>query len=295
MTRPFTLRLFLLAVAFSLLDVAGHVLGPKLRYPDPSPLLAHPALMKGVAFALLVAAFSTAVFTYVRLEPGLPGDHGAQRGLRFGLAWAGFWLVGGLEMPLLSGGSVTQELLTALIDGSALLGLLLVTGAQAGRIGPGRPARPPVNLVQLALVVAAAALGRVTANLVSPVPFTGAAALDALATVAWSLSVGGVYLALRPALGEGGPWRRGGRAALAFGVNLLLGMAFVPVFTRVDPVPFLGRIALVLAFSAAGFLAAEGSALLRRPSSAAASDPSPRDGRVRALKDGGESAPQASP
>lgn len=257
--RPFTLRLVLFAVAFAVLDVGGHVLGPVLTYPNPSPLLAYPTLMKGVAFALLVVAFSAAAFTYLWFEAGLPGDHGAWRGLRFGLAWAGFWLVGGLEMPLLSGGNAAQEILTAVIDASALLAFLVVTGAHAGRIAPARLARPnPLNLTQPVLVVAAAALGRVIANLVSPAAFAGAAPfLDALATVAWSLAVGGVYLALRPALGEGGPWRRGARATLAFGVSLLLNVAFLPVFTRVDLLSFLARVGLTLAFSAAGFIAAE--------------------------------------
>lgn len=263
MPRSFTFRTFLLAVAFAILDVAGHVLlGPPLHYPNPSPLLAYPTLMKVVALALLVAAFSTAAFTYLRFEPGLPGDHGARRGLRFGLAWAGFWLVGGLEMPLLSGGSLAQELATAFIDVAALLGLLVTTGALAGRPPPTRRVglRAP-TLLQAGLVVAAAGLGRVIVNLVIPTPDLGAAPfLDPLATAAWSLSVGGVYLALRPALGEGGPWRRAGRAALGFGVSQLLGFAFLPVFTRVEPGSLVGRLAILLAFTAAGFAAAERSA-----------------------------------
>ncbi len=265
MARPFTLRHLLLALAFAVLDVVGHVLGPRLRYPDPSPLLAHPALMKAVALSLLVIAFSVAVLTFLRLEPGLPGRHGAGRGLRFGLAWVGFWLVGGLEMPLLSGGNFSQELYTAAVDCTALLGLLVVVGAMGGRRDlAGRPPAAAPGLAPVVLVIAAAGLGRVLANALDPLP--GVAlypAMNGAAALAWPASVGGVYLALRPALGEGPPWRRAGRAALAFGASAVLGLAFVPIFTRVSAPGYVARVLVLVAAAALGFLGAEVRARLR--------------------------------
>lgn len=256
MRRPFSLGLFLLVVAIAALDVVGHVVGPVLRYSNPSPLLAYPTPMKVVAFALLVLAFSAAVVTYLHLEPALPGRHGAWRGLRIGLAFVGFWLVGGLEMPLLNGGHFWQEIYTALVDSAALLCVLVTAGATAGARPAERPAR--VGALPVLLVVLAAGLGRAAANLLDPLP--GAEAfpvMDVVATVTWALSAGGVYLAIRPALGKGGPWRRAGLAALVFGGNVFLGFCFIPVFVRIDISLALLRWAVVVAFSAVGFAGAE--------------------------------------
>jgi hypothetical protein len=258
MDRPFRLRHLLLVLAFAVLDVIGHVVGPKLRYPDPSPVLAHPTLMKAVAGSLLVLAFSVAVFTFHRLEPRLPGRRGAGRGLRFGLAWAAIYLAGGPQMALLSGGSLSQELYTALVDASALLALLVVAGALADR----RPPAPAEGRVRRAgpagVVMAFAVAGLVLAEVLTPSPFAaGHGWIMALAAVMWAVALVGVYLAVRPALGAGGPMRRGGRAALALGASLIPAFAFVPVFTRVDPTAFLAHTAILVVSAAGGLLAAE--------------------------------------
>ena len=259
MPRPFTVRTFLIVLAFVLVDLAGHVVGPALRYPDPSPLLAHPSLMKAVAFALLVLAFSLAALTLLRLEPGLPEVRGARRGLRFGLAMSASWLVGGLEMPLLTGCAFGQELYTAAVDSAALLMLLVTVGATGGRRAASRPAGGRGAVAwPFALVVVANGLGRGAALLLQRIPGTAERPVALAATsAAWCLCMGALYLALRPGLGEGGPWRRAGRATLAFGASYLAFCAFLPVFARIQPAEFLARIAAEVGCFAAGVVASE--------------------------------------
>lgn len=277
MARPFTFRHLLLAGAFVLIDLVGHFLGPRLQYPRPSPLQAHPALMVGTAASLLLLAFSIAVFTFLKLEPELPG-RGPARGLRFGAAWAGIYLAGALQMPLLGGGSLAQEVYTALVDAGALLACLIVVGALGGRAGAAPTARPRLSAAPVALVVAFGIAGQGIADALHPAPFAAAhpGAIAAAATAAWALAIGGVYAALRSALGAVGPMRRAGRASLALVASLVPAFAFVPVFTRIDPAAFLGRVAIVLAAAVAAFLAAElGSARSAFPSAGAQAVPSP--------------------
>jgi hypothetical protein len=215
------------------LDIAGHRLGPRLVYENPSLVFENQTLFIPLIAGLFVVTFGALGAVFVWLQSYLPGSRLA-KGLRYGLAFGGLWFVAMPVMTLLFDSPLAQELYTGMVDGGTVVLMSLLLGLSMG-VDSKAGLRPRRDLAAIPAVAAFFFVGQHLTYLLPGVPplYATRPWATLLCTAALSIWVGFVYWFLGPGLGGRNPWQKalyfGG---LVFGVDWLLYSLFALLFVE---------------------------------------------------------------
>ncbi|MBU1740828.1 MAG: hypothetical protein KKC37_04725 [Proteobacteria bacterium] len=224
----------LVATAVSLIF---HAIGPRLKYDFPPSFFVRQGLFVPAASILLAVTFGALAAVFVLIQADMTGTR-LRKGLRFGLLFAGLWLVAMVEMSLIFGSPLAHELYTGAADGLGIVILGILLGRFAAT--DSRPAAaklPERGLVMILVTALFFVCGRYFAYAV--LGLQSVYATKPLSTLAWTIGVG-LCIGVMSWLLVPGPkadstvkralWFGG----LVFGIVWTLGTIFIVVFLDIS-------------------------------------------------------------
>ncbi len=212
-------------------DISAHLIAPAISYENPSPIFADRALFVVVITLSLLITFAALAIVFVRIQDTMTGSP-TQKGLKFGIAFGGLWLLGIIEMSLVFDSSLVVELCSGIADASAIVLLGVLLGRSFATASPARAAKSH----RLQMIVSASPflfswlavryLGYLGLGLES------GCRSEPLATLIWTgvtgAWIGVMYLLLRPS--PSSRWSPFTFPLVVFGIDWALFTFFVLIF-----------------------------------------------------------------
>jgi hypothetical protein len=232
---PKPVAFVLIVIVCGALDIVLHMLTADFLSPlERYSLLVERFGLGPVAMVWVALAFTGLGLVFLRIERHMTGS-AVGKGLRYGLAVGLMVQVAMIEGVAMLGNRFVDELVTGLADAIPILLMAVLMGRFLASDGPSaRSVEPlPAGFLRVVVVLAAVyGVGRLGAQWLGL--FNSALVLRPLATVAWTLTMGGAIGVLvwlvRDAASHLAPFAQALTLGVGvFGVNWALFMAFVPM------------------------------------------------------------------
>jgi hypothetical protein len=147
-------RIFAVSVISAVLDMILHaLLAPTYAYDYPPSFFVQSGLFKPAAGIALVLIFALLGVVFVVIQENLPGSR-VSKGVRFGAAFGGLWLIGVPGMSVFFASPVLHEVVGGACDCAALISLGVLLGIRTATDSPDQRGQSPQRILSEILVIA---------------------------------------------------------------------------------------------------------------------------------------------